>query len=350
MTTSLAPHSVSYLITLGQSATYFVIGLVLQTFFFGVYSVLVLMSTRMLLQRGLKTKVNRTMFGITTFMYLLSAGYWVYSVLDVVERMQNYTKLAANGTDSPSGPDAVLMWRPLANALIFINYVLNDGIVVWRAWVITMRSHRKYMCIPIVFLFFTAISVLLMIAFRIANFDAARMSRLADAMSIAQLLAFSTSFISNLSSMGVVGATLWKHWRTIRIAFPNKKQSTRPNHILTLVMESGMLYCVSDLTLLLFSVIPTPLPHGSTLGDLYAPINTQITGAYPSIVLLLISAHGSESLNDSTIRNNDSDCISSQPMGSKKLAGGAVFGIGTESKDYPFQHSSSRENGRTPNR
>jgi hypothetical protein len=58
------------------------------------------------------------MFGITTFMYLLSAGYWVYSVLDVVERMQNYTKLAANGTDSPSGPDAVLL---LANALIFIN-------------------------------------------------------------------------------------------------------------------------------------------------------------------------------------------------------------------------------------
>ncbi|KAJ7838310.1 hypothetical protein B0H13DRAFT_2103624, partial [Mycena leptocephala] len=189
-----------------------------------VYSVLVLMSTRMLLQRGLKTKVNRTMFGITTFMYLLSAGYWVYSVLDVVERMQNYTKLAANGTDSPSGADAVLI----------------DGIVVWRAWVITMRSHRKYMWIPIVFLFFTSISVLLMIAFRIANFDAARMP----------LVAVSTSLISNFSSMGVVGATLWKHWRTIRIAFPDKKQSTRVNDILTLVVESGVLYSACTTTML----------------------------------------------------------------------------------------------------
>ncbi|KAJ7881411.1 hypothetical protein B0H13DRAFT_2049494 [Mycena leptocephala] len=168
-----------------------------------MYSVLVFMSTRMLLQRGLKTKVNRTMFGITTFMYLLSAGYWVYSVLDF-----------------SSGPDP---------------YVLSDGIVVWRAWVITLRSHRKYMYIPIIFLFLTAVSVLLTIAFRIANFDAARMSHVGG----------STSLISNLSSMGVVGATLWKHWRTIRIAFPDKKQSTRVNDVLTLVVESGVLYCAS---------------------------------------------------------------------------------------------------------
>jgi hypothetical protein len=55
----------------------------------------------------------------------------------------------------------------------------------------------------------SSVSVLLTIAFRIANFDAARMSRLADAMNIAQMSAISTSLISNLSSMGVVGATLW---------------------------------------------------------------------------------------------------------------------------------------------
>ncbi|KAF7357722.1 hypothetical protein MVEN_00818100 [Mycena venus] len=291
------------MISSGHNVIYFIIGLTVQTFFFGVYTILNFMSLRMLLQRGLKTKVHKILFSITTFMYLLSAAFWAYSIAYTVDRMQIFIKIAANEWDFSTRVDAVLKWSPLFNAIIFINYVLSDGIVVWRAWVICMRSSRRYMCIPIFFLGFTTISVLLTIAFRIANFDHDIMPHLVDYLNFTQVTAVTTSLISNLSSMSIVGATLWRHWRTIRAAFPERKGITKANGAMIAIVESGMLYSLSTITLVVFSTIPSRLPSGSTFGDLYTPINVQIAGAYPSIVLLLVSAHGS--LDGSAFSVND---------------------------------------------
>ncbi|KAJ6517746.1 hypothetical protein DFH09DRAFT_940267 [Mycena vulgaris] len=253
-------------------------------------------------QRGLKTKVHQILFSITTFMYLLSAAFWAYSIAYTVGHMQIFIKIAANELDSSTRTDAVLKWSPLFNAIIYINCVLSDGIVVWRAWVICMRSHRRFMCIPIFFLGLTTMAFLLGIAFRIANFDHGIMPHVEDYLNFAQWTAGATTLISNLSSMSIVGATL-RHWRIIHAAFPEKQRSTRTNRIMIVIVESGMLYLFSTITLVLFSAIPTHMPSGSTFGDLYAPIAVQIAGAYPSIVLLLVSAHGS--LNDSTFSDND---------------------------------------------
>jgi hypothetical protein len=83
------------------------------------------------------------MFGITTFMYLLSAGYWVYSVLGVAERMQNYTKLAlANGIEFSSGPDPVLKWSPLVNAIVFINVCISSLAYTTILLFIQVRAQR----------------------------------------------------------------------------------------------------------------------------------------------------------------------------------------------------------------
>ncbi|KAJ7141367.1 hypothetical protein C8R44DRAFT_726976 [Mycena epipterygia] len=131
MSLTIAPRPVEGIMRSGQAVMYFVFGLVVQTFFFDR-------------KRGLKTKVNRTMFIVTLFMYLLSAAYWAYCVADVVDRMQGYISLAVNPFNVVSGSDAVLKWSPLFNAITLINYVLSDGIVVWRAWVICLRNHRKY--------------------------------------------------------------------------------------------------------------------------------------------------------------------------------------------------------------
>ncbi|KAJ6489808.1 hypothetical protein C8R45DRAFT_1138568 [Mycena sanguinolenta] len=298
------PNSESFIISSGQAVMYDILGLTAQTFVFGVYSVLNFMSSRMLIRRGLKTKVHKVLFTITTFMYLLSAAYWCYSIANVTDRVQVYVQIATNKTDFSSQTDTVVRWSPLFNASVYINYALSDGIVIWRAWVICLRSHRKYMWIPICFLVLTTLSVFATIGLRLATLNTPSVPHLAEAMNIAQISAVSSSLISNLSSMGVIGVTLWRHWRTIRTEFPDKKQRTKTvNHTLILVVESGILYTVSAITLMLFSVIPCRLPTGNRLGDLYAPINIQLAGAYPSIVLLLVSGHGS--LNDSTFSNDD---------------------------------------------
>ncbi|KAJ7347020.1 hypothetical protein DFH08DRAFT_208078 [Mycena albidolilacea] len=279
--------------TAGRSVMYYTVGLMVQTFFFGVYTILIWMSTRMLLERTLRTRVNQVMFGITTFMYLLSAAYWAYSVADGVDRIHEYIDLAIDPFRATFAHTEVTKWSPLFNAVTLINYVLSDGVVIWRAWIICPRNHRKYLWITIVFLALTALAVGLTIACRVANFvispidNLPKGSMLARAVDVFQVAAMGTSLLSNLTATGVVGITAWGHWRALRSALSGGKTSTlRTNRILLLVVETGVFYCLSAIIMLFAMLIR--LPHG-TLGDLYTPVSFQIAGAYPTIVLLLVS-------------------------------------------------------------
>ncbi|KAJ6594329.1 hypothetical protein B0H19DRAFT_1095022 [Mycena capillaripes] len=279
--TSVDPHSPSYMTGFGQSLIYSGFGLVAQTLIFGMYSVLIFLSTRMLLRRGFKTKINLIMFTITSFMYMVSASYWIFSCIYLADWMRRYMKLPITGVDP--GLDGIEHWYVMFNAIIIVNYVLSDGIVVWRAWVICLRNHRKYMCIPFFFLSLTAVAVLLTIAIRIVDMNNVSIPHLADLLNTTQMTALGTSLIFNLSSMGVVGATLWY-----------KSQGTKTNHTLALVVESGLVYSLSAIITLIFSIIPGKLPASNTLGDLYTPINVQ---------LAVFSAHAS-SLNHSTLSSS----------------------------------------------
>ncbi|KAJ7878990.1 hypothetical protein B0H14DRAFT_2436422 [Mycena olivaceomarginata] len=307
----------------GRGLMFFVCGLVVQTFFFGAYTILIWKSTRMLLERTLKTRVNQVMFGITTFMYLLSAAYWAYSFADGVDRITEFITTAVDPFRTTFDHTEVTKWSPLFNAVTLINYVLSDGVVVWRAWIICLRNHRKYLWITVVFLALTALTVSLTIIFRIAGLVASPIdalpkdSILARGINTFQIATLATSLLSNFAATGVVAATALGHWRTIRSAFSaGKASSLWANRILLLVVESGVLYCLSAVTVLLSSLIR--LPHG-TLGDLYTPINVQIAGAYPVVVLLLVSSK--KSLSDSSF---DDDEFSSGGSGSGAPASQAI--------------------------
>ncbi|KAJ7723557.1 hypothetical protein B0H16DRAFT_339457 [Mycena metata] len=308
----------------GTGVMYFMFGLVVQTAFFGMYTILVFLTTRNLLERKLTTRVNKVMFGIITFMYLLSAGYWAYSVANGVDRTRGFINLAKNPAMIQPNHTAVTQWSPLFNALTLLNYVLSDGIVVWRAWIICRRDHRKYLWTTIVFLVLTALTVFLTILFRligmiqspIVNFPTG--SALAKGINVLQVTTLGTSLLSNLTATGAVGATAWGHWRSIRTTFsPGKSSALRTNHILLLVVESGVLYCLSAILVLLSSLIR--LPQG-TLGDLYTPVNVQIAGAYPTIVLLLVSTKRSLSESSFTEGSTSSAAFNSRSIPSVPMS------------------------------
>ncbi|KAJ7650983.1 hypothetical protein FB45DRAFT_780274 [Roridomyces roridus] len=291
----------------GEAIQYCVMSLVFQTFFFGIYTLLTGFSTRMLLARKLRTNTNKMIFGLTTFMYLLSAAHWAYNVADALDFMSEFTKYAQHPDGLLPDHTTVSEWSPLWNAVVLINYVLSDAVVVWRAWVICGRGHRKYLWITIGFLFITGITVFLTIVLRIIGTVQSPFKNLPSAsvlerrIDILQVTTLITSLLSNLTATGVVGATTLYHWRSFREAFSDEKKQTSTNRILLLVVESGVIYCFFAILTLSFSVIR--LPHG-TLGDLYTPIQVQIAGVYPCAVLLLVSSQ--RSLNDSVFVEDDS--------------------------------------------
>ncbi|KAJ6498919.1 hypothetical protein C8R45DRAFT_97726 [Mycena sanguinolenta] len=275
----------------GEGVLFYLIGLVVQTFFFGAYTILIWLTTRMLLRRKLYARVNQVMFAITTFMYLLSAAYWAFCVFDEADRMRHYIAQAVDPSLLISDETRNGQWYPLFNAVTLINYVLSDGVVVWRARIICVEKRRKYMWITMGFLAVTSLSVTLTIAFRVANcvVDLSDLSGghfLPSILNALQVTTLVMSLLSNLTATGVVGVTAWGHWRMMRVTLGNKTNALRTNYILLLVVETGVIYCIS--TVLVLICILIRLPQG-TLGDLWTPVQVQFAGAYPCLVLLLVS-------------------------------------------------------------
>jgi len=268
----------------------------------------------MLLKRGLQSRANITMFYTTLFMFLLSTAYWAYSVAYAVDNIQMIGVVELSGTFH----DRVTKYSPLFNALVLINYILTDGVVVWRAWLLCIPERRKFMVIPVVFLALTTVSISTTIVFKIFALvkypvtDAPAGSALLRGINIVQIANLGMSLLSNISATSIIGSTAWKHRQTIRAAFKeadeilvNGRTTTKADQILALIVESGLLYCVSGATVLVSSLIR--LPFG-TLGDLYTPVNIQFAGAYPTIVLLLVSLQ--RSLSGTTQFSS----VPSQPM------------------------------------
>ncbi|KAJ7609917.1 hypothetical protein FB45DRAFT_1122592 [Roridomyces roridus] len=265
--------STSYFIQ-GGSLLYHTFTLVVQTFFFGGYSVLILISTRMLLTRGLKTRSLEALFFLGLLMYAISSAFWGFSVAYI-------------------GVPIVTSF----NAIVLINFVLSDGIVCWRAWVISRMHYRGWIWLPFVFWFFTMLSTSTLIVFRSIDIPDSSLGgdkRFIRAIDVLQLQNMTTSLLSNISATGFLGATAWRHRQAMRTNFEDRKRS-RVNQVLALLIESGVLYCMTGVLGTISQLVH--LPHG-TLNDIVLPVNIQFAGACAPALLLLISHHSDGHGND----------------------------------------------------
>ncbi|KAJ7045887.1 hypothetical protein C8F04DRAFT_939631 [Mycena alexandri] len=301
----------------GVVVVYFSFALVVQTFFFGAYTILILLSTRILLKRGLKSGAGKALFFIGLAMYFLTMAHWAYSMADVFARMQMYIF-----PETIPYYSRVIEPYNLFNALILLNITASDGIVVWRSSVICSRDHRKFLLLPVAFLILTTFAVTGTIALRIADLAApgfAEGKAFVEVINILQVGGVGASLISNLSSTAVVGATAWRHRQSIQAAF---QRQTNADRILMLLLESGLLYAISGITVIVSMLVH--LPHG-TLGDIYIPVNTQVAGAYAPIVLLLVRKQ--KSLNDTDFLGSGSSTLPSRDVHSPGQRPDAVSAI-----------------------
>ncbi|KAL5526598.1 hypothetical protein ACEPAF_8322 [Sanghuangporus sanghuang] len=109
---------------------YKTISLICQTLFYGIYAALIPFSSYFLLRKKTMTKANKIMFGMTIFMFLLSTVFWTASVANLIATLNIFY------ASSPEQSSEWFMLFPLFNALLLVNYVLTDSVVVWRASVL----------------------------------------------------------------------------------------------------------------------------------------------------------------------------------------------------------------------
>ncbi|KAJ8095741.1 hypothetical protein PM082_022848 [Marasmius tenuissimus] len=274
---------------------YHTIGLLCQTFFFGIYASLTIYSTYFMLTTGFKNGVRKTLLLISMFMFFVSAIFWVSKIIGLV-RLISVNLIGHQ--PQPSTTNWATHASLISGAFVLMNYALTDAVVFWRAWILCSTDFRRTLYIPLFFLCCAFMSISATVVVRIviqciphqdATTTDTRVKSLSRAIDILQVANLVFSLLLNISATAIIAVKAWRFRQWIKFDFSAlTSRRTRGEKIMAILVESGMLYCLSGITVLITTVIRLPV---GTLGDIYTPVNTQIAGMYPMVVLLLVS-HG----------------------------------------------------------
>ncbi|KAH8985042.1 hypothetical protein EDB86DRAFT_2390614 [Lactarius hatsudake] len=255
-----------------------------------------------MIQKGLRSPSQKIMFGVIVFMFSLSTAYLGVSMADLIILIKTWYLVIdlSNSTGTRSPTETLLV---LFNALAPINYVLTDGVVVWRAWIICRDECRKLLRAPIVMLVLTMFGVASTIGVRIfINIDPAnREDRLADIIDVFQEITYISSLITNILGTGIISLKAWRYRRWIVADLQHVvDKRTKAERVLALLVESGVFYIFSGAFMVASSLIRLPGSH-FTLESLYSQAAVHLAGMYPAIVVILVNREASM---DKTVFNS----------------------------------------------
>ncbi|KAH9060607.1 hypothetical protein EDB87DRAFT_1683555 [Lactarius vividus] len=268
-------------------AALYLAGVISGAVFFGVYIILTFTAVYLLARRE-KTATSIVMTVLTLVMFGVSTTYFI---LDII--------LVSKGVLHPQEyPETVIdLWGGVTTAQIVcqgINSVLGDSIVIWRAWVVWDRQ-LSVVIAPLVLLFGVALS----------SFGAAvAQSRvLADPSYLTVFNKFMIA-LPSLTLATTVTATaliLWRVW-AVHLSIQKMEHHGTVIHgtmqlqrLLKILIESGGLYCLTWLLLLCFNLTGSPASH------VFLSIIGQLTGIYPTLIIVLVSINSTQDRNQGPV-------------------------------------------------
>ncbi|EEB92435.1 hypothetical protein MPER_09054 [Moniliophthora perniciosa FA553] len=230
-------------------------------------------------------------------MFLFSTVYWALKIRVLMELLMYLDKIPtpASSAEAPKKPTGIRSTSSVENivgAIVLINYLLTDGVVLWRAWVLCGLESKRLLRISLFFLVWCTLTVTCTIALRLSleltSSEAPKFKTLTRAIDVCQvgnqIASFSTNFIATL----IIALKAWRYRRMVlpELWAVGKKKGTGGERVLVLLVESGLFYCVSGVVVLVASLIRLRV---GTLGTIYTPVHVQIAGIYPIIVVLLVN-------------------------------------------------------------
>ncbi|KAK1228206.1 hypothetical protein PQX77_008752 [Marasmius sp. AFHP31] len=293
--------------------TYFVVnlvGVVSETGLWAIY--LVLFCWAMRLQTSRKQLRNPSpakivLLILTIILFLSSTALWAMNVSQLTIATKgfflNYPTLGLLERNIELNGDIRVFGLPM-EALFLSNMILGDSVVIWRAWVLCQNTRmQRLVYIPIVMLLtgfaFMVIALECLSANGYGNQSAIPVG--AKVCQWGEPIAWGISLVTNFVSTCLIAVRAWEHRQFLRKSAALK--GTRSEKILIVLTESGFIYCLFWLTQLnLFFDNPMELNFVTFLQVFLNGVGDQISGVYPTIIIILVNKHRSISQFDETIQ------------------------------------------------
>ncbi|PBL03953.1 hypothetical protein ARMGADRAFT_39002 [Armillaria gallica] len=216
------------------------ISLVLEIFLYGIYTCLFIGSSYLLLLRRKKTKVIITMTVLNIIMWLMSTGH---VTLNFEKTFRGF--FWENGIQDSSvledDSNPVVLSQLVMEC---IEFIIGDGIVTWRAWVLWDHDRRILYASSILIMGSVATGIMLFqtLASSSETISIYRNGSTRIWTTSAMVLTLST----NVFATTLIAYRAWVHRRLIRSltsGFHGAAQVRGKIDILALLIESGTLYC-----------------------------------------------------------------------------------------------------------
>ncbi|KAE9395760.1 hypothetical protein BT96DRAFT_138709 [Gymnopus androsaceus JB14] len=273
VTATLSTHNLSA--SQDLSAQHDLIRIGCEFLFFGIHATLFIISTYLLLSKGIRlVRARILLLSLTTIMFLASLGVIIIDMMICLQQIQGYGPGPFNNLTLSS---KLIM---ASNVLMRVNFLLGDVIVVWRTWVVWPHN--------IMFRLLLAACMLGTIGAIIGNgaksaLDSVRGTEASNVYSLVMTL---PPLITNLTATLLIAFQSLGIQKRNQIQMSSAKSTTRIEKTLILLVESGFIYCAVWLLILVagFDVMK-PSHHNSNIRC----CSPAWTGLYPTFIVIMVS-------------------------------------------------------------
>ncbi|KAF8205938.1 hypothetical protein K438DRAFT_1963716 [Mycena galopus ATCC 62051] len=290
MSSSSAPLSdtdAAFLYWAGNDLAEDNVRLIVETALIALYSVIFASAIYSFGRKGVRTRAAFAMLCVVIYLYVVALVLWV---LNVVTLYRGFHALLMDNTNTPLADRPALAdeknfdFFGAMEALFLFNMVVGDSVLMWRTWVIYFRR-RHILWFPGLMLLTSLGKLFAVITMTCSPADPPVPVALCNTPT--HLISWAFSLGTNLICTALVGVQAWKHRRITRSLHMNK---SRADQILSLLVESGFIYCLLWIPQVM-AFFNTPrtnhaLYYSQSVIDGFTD---QISGMYPTLIIVIVN-------------------------------------------------------------
>ncbi|KAI0310979.1 hypothetical protein OF83DRAFT_1153063 [Amylostereum chailletii] len=291
--------------------------------------------------KDLRNLSNRILLAVTLLMYASSTVIWASGL----KIMWNELHTFLPGLLSPSSQAG----EGIGLTLVLL---LSDGVVLWRACVVWGWSKSVVSIATSLLVSLLGLNVAYTLSSIPSTFASPPQSLLGLASSQYPLAVslYTVSTFANVCATGMVAYKAWNHRQDIRRYLKNRTAKSAVENVLSLLVESSVVYSIFTI-LLLLTMIPTLSPLYFAFQTYWASAMNQISGIYPTLIVIIVALQKSHLEHQFSYVNRVQDVLhNALPFSiripqtqSRTSASGGVSMIGTHvaSQRLPDSQSGS---------
>ncbi|KAI0053644.1 hypothetical protein FA95DRAFT_471060 [Auriscalpium vulgare] len=274
-------------------------GILIEMYLYGINTLLFALTLHTLFQKIRKNRTNQCLALAMIVMYLVAT---VSALLDAFA----IGSLATTLDITEARLIRLATLDNIAESLPYMNAIIGDAIVIWRAWVIWGRSWRAAIGPIILLLSSLAVVLVQLILQNRPGYLIPAAEGLVSTTTIYRLsvASYALTLSTNAVTTAMIAYRTWLHYRsslTVRIRIGRNRALA----VLLLLVESGAIYC----TIWIGAIVVVTLTYntdGGTYGMLIGLLPQLIT-MYPVVIVVLCALQ--RSYTDTATLDKPSDIL-----------------------------------------